>query len=62
MQSRCLSLQCMAHTGWMHHVQQSGPYHEQPTGYHAYYSEEDALVYRDLQRSGLQENMPEEDG
>ena len=26
-----------------------------------YYSEEDALVYRDLQRSGLQEDMPEED-
>ena len=40
---------------------QSGPYHEQPAGYHAYYSEEVALVYRDLQRTGLQEDMPEED-
>ena len=26
-----------------------------------YYSKEDALVYRDLQRSGQQEDMPEED-
>ena len=39
----------------------SSPYHEQPTGYHAYYSEEDALVYQDLQRTGLQEDMLEED-
>ena len=42
-------------------ARQSGPYYEQPAGYHAYYSEEDALVYRDLQRTGLQEDMPEED-
>ena len=60
LQSRHLSLQRMAHTGWMHPAWQSGPYHEQPTGYCTYYSEEDALVYRDLQRTGLQEDMPEE--
>ena len=41
--------------------QRSGPYHEHQAEYHAYYDEEDALVYRDLQRSGLQEDMPEED-
>ena len=35
--------------------------YEHPAEYRAYYSEEDALVYRDLQRSGLQEDMPEED-
>ena len=45
LQSRCLSLQHVAHTGWMHPAQQSGPYYEQPARYHAYYSEEDALVY-----------------
>ena len=56
-----MSLQCMAHTGWMHPAQQSDPYYEHPAEYHMYYSEEDALVYRDLQRSGLQEDMPEED-
>ena len=61
LQSRCLSLQRVAHAGWVHPAWQSGPYHEQPTGYHAYYSEEDTLVYRDLQRTGLQEDMPEED-
>ena len=62
LQSRCLSLQCVAHIGWMHPAWQSGPYYEQPTGYCTYYSEEDTLVYRDLQRTGLQEDMPEEDG
>ena len=61
LQSRHLSLQCMGCTGWMCPAWQSGPYHEQPTGYHTYYSEEDALVYRDLQRTKLQEDMPEED-
>ena len=56
LQSRCMSLQCMAHTGWMRPAQQSDPYCEHPAEYRVYYSEEDALVYHDLQ-----ENMPEED-
>ena len=51
----------MACAGWMCPARQSGPHHEQPTGYCTYYSEEDALVYRDLQRVGLQEDMQEED-
>ena len=49
------------HAGWMRPARQSGPYYEHPAEYCAYYSEEDVLVYRDLQRSGLQEDMPEED-
>ena len=57
LQSRRMNLQCVAHTGWM----QSDPYYEHPAEYHMYYSEEDALVYLDLQRSGLQDDMPEED-
>ena len=56
-----MSLQYLAHTGWMCPAQRSDPYYEHPAEYHVYYSEEDALVYSDLQRSGLQEDMPEED-
>ena len=61
LQTRHLSLQYVAHAGWMCPAWQSGPYYEQSAGYHAYKSEEDALVYRDLQRTGLHEDMPEED-
>ena len=61
LQSRCMSLQHMAHTGWMYPAQQSSPYYEHPAEYRASYSEEYALVYHDLQRPGLQEDMPEED-
>ena len=61
LQSRHLSLQCVAHTGCMCPAQQNGPNYKQPAGYHAYYSEEDALENRDLQRTRLQEDMPEED-
>ena len=39
----------------------SGPYHEHPAEHHTYYDEEDALVHCDLQRSGWQEDMPEDD-
>ena len=61
LQSRHMNLQCVAHTGWMRPARQSDPYYEHPAEYCTYYSEEDALVYCDLQRSGLQEDMPEED-
>ena len=61
LQSRHMNLQCMAHTEWMCPAQRSDPYYEHPAEYHMYYSVEDALVYHDLQRSGLQEDMPEED-
>ena len=47
-QSRRMSLQCVAHTGWTCPAWQSNPYYEHPAEYRAYYSEEDALVYRDL--------------
>ena len=61
-QNRHLSLQRVACAGWMMcPSQRSGPYHEHLAEYCAYYDEEDALVYPDLQRSGLQEDMPEED-
>ena len=56
-----MSLQHVAPTGWMHSARRSNPYYEHPAEYHTYYSEEDTLVYHDLQRSGLQEDMPEED-
>ena len=61
LQSRCMSLQHVACTGWTCPARQSNPYYEHPAEYCMYYSEEDALVYCDLQRSGLQEDMPEED-
>ena len=60
-QSRCLSLHHVAHAGWIHPSQQSGPHHEHQTEHHTYHDEEDALVCRDLQRSGCQEDMPEGD-
>ena len=53
LQSRHMSLQHVARTGWMHPAQRSDPYYEHPAEYHAYYGEEEALVYCDLQRSGL---------
>ena len=51
----------MACTGWTCPAWQSDPYYEHPAEYGTYYSEEDTLVYHDLQRFGLQEDMPEED-
>ena len=60
-QSRCLSLHCVAHAGGVHPFCRSGPHHEHPAECHIYYDEEDALVHCDLQRSGWQEDMPEDD-
>ena len=45
----------------MHPAWRNSPYYEQPAGYRVYYNKEDSLVYHDLQRSGLQEDMPGED-
>ena len=59
-QSRHLSLHCMAHAGWIHPSQRSGPHHEHPNEHHTYHEEEDTLVHCDLQRSGWQEEMPED--
>ena len=60
-QSRCLSLHCMAHVGWVCPSCRSGPHQEHPAEHHTYHDEEDALVHRDLQRSGWLEDMPEDD-
>ena len=60
-QSRCLSLHCMARVGWIHPSHRSGPHHEHPAEHHTYHDEEDALVHRNLQRSGWLEDMPEDD-
>ena len=60
-QSRCLSLHHMASVGWIHPSHRSGPHQEHPAGHHTYHDEEDALVHRNLQRSGWLEDMPEDD-
>ena len=60
-QSRHLSLYRVAHVGWTCPSQKSGPHCGHPTEYHAYHDQEDALIHCDLQRSGWQEDMPEED-
>ena len=60
-QSRCLSLHRMAHISWIHPSHRNGPHQEHPAGHHTYHDEEDALVHRDLQRSGRLEDMPEDD-
>ena len=44
-QSRCLSLYRVAHVGWMHPSQRSGPHCGHPAEYRAYHDEEDALVH-----------------
>ena len=59
-QSRCLSLHHMACAGWICPSQRSGPHHEHPAECHTYHDEEDPLVHHDLQRSGWQEDMPED--
>ena len=59
-QSRHLSLHHMAHAGWICPSQRSGPHHEHPDECHTYHDEEDALVHRNLQRSGWQEEVPED--
>ena len=51
----------MAHAGWIHPSHRSGPQHEHPAEHYTYHDEEDALVHRNLQRSGWQEDMPEDD-
>ena len=60
-QSRCLSLHCVAHIGWICPSHQNGPHQEHPAGRHTYHDEEDALIHRDLQGSGRLEDMPEDD-
>ena len=60
-QSRHLSLHHIAHISWIHPSCRNGPHQEHPAGHHTYHDEEDALVYRDLQRSGWLEDMPEDD-
>ena len=60
-QSRCLSLRHVACVGWIRPFHRSGPHQEHPAGHHTYHDEEDALVHRDLQRSGRLEDMPEDD-
>ena len=60
-QCRCLSLHHVACIGWIHPSHQSGPHQGHPAGHHTHHDEEDALVHRDLQRSGWLEDMPEDD-
>ena len=60
-QSRCLSLHHVAHIGWICPSHRNGPHQEHPAGCHTYHDEEDALVHRNLQRSGWLEDMPEDD-
>ena len=60
-QSRRLSLHHMACAGWIRPSHRSGSHHEHPAEHHTYHDEEDALVHCDLQRSGWQEDMPEDD-
>ena len=60
-QSRHLSLHRVAHISWIHPSHRNGPHQEHPAGHHTYHDEEDALVHRDLQRSGRLEDMPEDD-
>ena len=50
----------MACAGWIHPSQRSGHHHEHPAECHTYHEEEDALVHCDLQRSGWQEDLPED--
>ena len=51
----------MARVGWIHLSCRSDPHQEHPAGHHTYHDEEDALVHRDLQRSGWLEDTPEDD-
>ena len=59
-QSRHLILHCVACIGWIHPSCQSAPHQGHPAGHHTHHDEEDALVHRDLQRSGWLEDMPED--
>ena len=52
----------MARIGWVHPSRRDGPNQEHPVGHHNPQNEEDALVHRDLQRSGQLEGTPEDDG
>ena len=51
----------MACVGWIHPSHRSGPHREHPAEHNTYHDEEDALVHRNLQRSGWLEDMPEDD-
>ena len=61
-QSKQLSLHRVAHIGWVHPSCRNGPHREHQGGHHNPQEEEDALVHRDLQRSGQLEGTPEDDG
>ena len=52
----------MAHISWVRPSRRNGPHQEHPAGHHTPQDEEDALVHRDLQRSGQLEDTPEDDG
>ena len=60
-QSRHLSLHRVARIGWICPSHKNGPCQEHPVGCHTYHDEEDALVHRDLQKSGRLEDMPEDE-
>ena len=51
----------MARIGWACPSHRNGPHREHPAGHHNPQDEEDALVHRDLQRSGQLEATPEGD-
>ena len=51
----------MAHISWICPSCRNGPHQVHPAGHHTHHDEEDALVHRDLQRSGRLEDMPEDD-
>ena len=61
-QSWRLSLHRVARIGWVRSSHRDGPHQEHPVGHHNPQDEEDALVHRDLQRSGQLEGTPEDDG
>ena len=52
----------MARIGWVCPSCRNGPHREHPVGHRNPQDEEDALVHRDLQRSGQLEGTPEDDG
>ena len=61
-QSRCLSLHRVARIGWVRPSHRNGPHREHLFGHPNPQEEEDALVHRDLQRSGQLEGTSEDDG
>ena len=61
-QSRHLSLHRVACIGWVRPSRRNGPHREHLVGHPNPQEEEDALVHRDLQRSGQLEGTSEDDG